>query len=100
MYKLYKIKVETDDDNIYQFSPDGDSVTYGGQKYAVKANADLLKRFLRRAGSADELTSPRSKRGMTYDSIIQNILNGTDNNIYIFAHKYPSSLDDLKRMMQ
>jgi hypothetical protein len=99
MYLLYKIRIDNED-NVYTFTPDENSKLNGASSYSIKANNELLKRFLRRAGTADELTSPRSKRGMTYDAILKNIENGTDNNIYVFSHKYPKSLEDLQRIMQ
>lgn len=98
MYILYKIKIENED-NVYTFTPDEASKLNGASQYSIKANNQLLKRFLRRSGTADEITSPRSKRGMTYDSILSNIESGTDNYVYVFAHKYPKSLEDLQRIM-
>lgn len=100
MYTLYKITIETDDDNIFIFNPDFNSLTKGAQRFAIKCSPLSIKKFLKRCGSADELCMPRSYRSITYETILSNILKGKDNSIYIFAHKYPKTIDQLKGLLQ
>lgn len=99
MYFLYKISV-SHVNGFYRFTPDADSLSKGAKSFAIKADQGMMRRILRRCGSADELTCPRSVRGLTYDQIISNIINGSNNSIYVFAHKYPKSHEDLLRLAQ
>jgi hypothetical protein len=99
MYVLYNVNIITDDDGLYQLIPDKDSMLNGAKQFAIKANPLMLKRFLKRCGSTDDLILPRSKRSLTYDEIITNILNGSNTMIHIFGHRYPKSLEDLNNGM-
>lgn len=99
MYVLYKVTISTDDDNIFRLIPDDTSKVYGAQAFATKATPNQILKFLKRCGSADELTSPRSKRGITYQQIVDNIIDGNYNSIYVFSHKYPKNLQDFQRKL-
>lgn len=99
MYKLYNIKINTDDDNFYQLTPDSDSIQYGAVKHAIKASPEMLKRFLTRCKVSDQTTKPRSYRSITYKEIIQAIQKG-ECSVYVYAHMYPKTYDQLNSIMR
>ena len=43
MRKLYKITIETDDDNFYRLKPDNDSINYGGKRICVDCAKDIYE---------------------------------------------------------
>lgn len=98
MYILYKVKISSTEDCVYRFCPDELSRQRGANEYTLKANREIMKKLLRRFGSADEISSPRSKRGYTYDQLLDFIHTNKNNSFYIFGHKYPKDLDTLNRM--
>lgn len=99
MRKLFKITIETDDDNFYRLTPDNDSINYGAKEFAFKADDLMLKNFLRRCKMADETTVPRSYRGITYNEIVQAIQSGSGC-VYVFKHHYPKSQEELERIIR
>ena len=99
MRKLFKITIDTDDDNIYRFTPDGESRQYGAKEFVIKADDGMLKNFLRRCKAADEGSSPRSYRAVTYNEIITLIKN-KNCNIYIFSNMYPKTVEELTKIMR
>ena len=99
MRKLYKITIETDDDNFYRLKPDTDSIGYGAKEFVFKADDLMLKNFLRRCKIADETTNPRSYRGITYKEIIDTIKTGTGC-IYVFRHHYPKTQEELESILR
>ena len=99
MRKLYKITIETDDDNFYRLKPDQDSVSYGAKEFVFKADDFMLKNFLRRCKVADETTVPRSYRGITYSEIINAIKSGTSS-VYVFRHMYPNNQEELEKIIR
>lgn len=98
MHKLFKINISTDDDGIYRFTPDADSRLYGAKEFSVKANEQMLLRFLRRCKVADCSVEPRSYRSITYKEIVQYIIDNKGD-LYIFAHMYPKSHEDILRSL-
>jgi len=42
MRKLYKITIETDDDNFYRLKPDNDSINYRAKEIVFKADDFML----------------------------------------------------------
>ena len=99
MRKLYKITIETDDDNFYRLTPDQDSVNYGAQTFTFKGNELMLKNFLRRCKTADDSTKPRSYRGVTYKEIIDAINTGKSC-VYVFRHMYPKTQEELESIVR
>lgn len=99
MRKLYKITIETDDDNFYRLTPDQESINYGAQTFVFKADDVMLKNFLRRCKMADDSTTPRSYRGVTYKEIIDTIKLGTSS-VYVFRHMYPKSQEELEKIIR
>ncbi len=99
MRKLYKLTIETDDDNFYRLTPDQDSVNYGAKTFTFKADDIMLKNFLRRCKMADDSTKPRSYRGVTYAEIINAIKSGSSS-VYVFRHMYPNSQEELESIIR
>jgi hypothetical protein len=100
MYKLYSITIDNDgEDNNYRIVPDEDSKKFGANEYAIRADATMLKKFLRRCRVADMTVQPRSYRSLTYSEIVDSI---TKQNckVYIFSHLYPKTLDELELLMR
>jgi hypothetical protein len=100
MYKLYKINIDNDTtDNYYKFIPDSDSKNFGANEYSIRANSDMLKKFLRRCRVSDATTNPRSIRSITYKEIID-LIHSQKGEVYIFSHMYPKTIDDLESIMR
>jgi hypothetical protein len=90
--KIYKIKIETDDDNIYQLIPDVNSV--GAKRFVIKADDTMLKKFLMRCKVCDNTKEPRSYRAITYKEMIRMIQNHCGE-VFVYSHMYPKSQEEL-----
>ena len=99
MHKLFKIAVTTDDDNQYRLTPDANSREYGAKEFAFKATDNMLLRFLRRCKVSDPTVQPRSFRALTYAEIIKFLQTGSGE-LFIYAHFYPKSHDELERILR
>ena len=100
MRKLYHISIENDGtDNTYRLVPDLDSKNYGANEFSIRANDDMLKKFLRRCKVSDTACEPRSYRSITYNEII-NLIQNQKGEIYIFSHMYPKDINSLDSIMR
>jgi hypothetical protein len=99
MRKLYKITIETDDDNFYRLKPDNDSVSYGAKEFVFKADDLMLKNFLRRCKISDDTVQPRSYRAITYNEIL-NIIKNQNGCVYCFRHHYPKTQQELEGILR
>ena len=99
MYLLYKITIETDDDNIFRLNPDNDALQRGALPFAVKATPEQVRRFLKRCHVGDSESQPRSKRSVSFNSIIDNLCSNNSSTVFCFAHKYPKTLEQLRTLL-
>lgn len=99
MRKLFKITIETDDDNFYRLKPDDDSINFGAKQFVFKASDSMLKNFLRRCRVSDDTVQPRSYRAITYNEII-NIIKNQSGCIYCFKHHYPKTQSELEGILR
>lgn len=99
MYLLYKITIETDDDNIFRITPDSDALLRGALPFSVKATPEQIRRFLKRCKIGDSESQPRSKRNVSFNSIISNLCNTNSSTVFCFAHKYPKTLEQLRTLL-
>lgn len=99
MYLLYKITIETDDDNIFRLNPDSDALSRGALPFAVKATPEQVRRFLKRCQVGDSESKPRSKRNVSFNSIIDNLCSCNSSVVFCFAHKYPKTLEQLRTLL-
>ena len=69
------------------------------ERWENKSFVDVLKNFLRRCKMADDSTSPRSYRGVTYKEIVSAINSGKSN-VYVFRHMYPKTQEELENIIR
>lgn len=99
MYILYKVDIETDDDNIFRITPDSDARSRGALPFAIKATPEQIRLFLKRCKVGDSEITPRSKRNATFKSIIGDICSSGNSTIFCFAHKYPKTLKQFEELL-
>lgn len=95
-HRLVPISVSySDTDNVYTFKPEGEY--YSG---SFKASNDDFRKLLYRMKAKDNITLPNSKKGMTYQSMIDNIKEKKCNKIFAWKSKLPKTEEELKGMMK
>jgi hypothetical protein len=60
------------------------SLEYEGKKTLFKGKVENFIKFLQKIQAKDNMSSPRSERNYTYKQMVDSILNGTDNVIWVW----------------
>lgn len=95
--KLIPVKIGySDNDNIWTFDPQES----GYSKINFKADEVRMKRLLRRMKAKDSLTYPNSKKGVTYQTIVDDIASKGSSSIYVWRSHCPTSSDLINAMME
>jgi hypothetical protein len=85
MRRLYKIRVECQGNNLYFFRV----VNYDNIKsLTLRTSKEGLRKFLIRIKAKDTKTTPSSMRGITYKIMVDDILTGIDNEIWVWSNKW------------
>ncbi|MDA3854936.1 MAG: hypothetical protein PF569_01660 [Candidatus Woesearchaeota archaeon] len=90
MAYLIKVIVSVDSTNIWEFKP----TDSGYNKFSLKASEQQIKTLLRKIKAKDDVTSPNSSRGITYQQMIDEIKSDRDNIIYVWSTMYPKSVNE------
>jgi hypothetical protein len=69
-------------------------------KLSFKADSESLRRFLRRVRAKDSLTFPKSRKGTTYQIMIEDISQKGSSTIYIWKSRCPTSIELVRAIME
>lgn len=95
--KLIPIDVTySENDNVWIFNPKED----GYKKLSFKADEVRMKRLLRRMRAKDSKTYPNSKKGITYQAMIDDITTTGVSSIYVWRSHCPISVELVNAMME
>ena len=95
--RLIPIKVSyVEQDNFWKFEPSEESM----KKINFKADSIKMRRLLRRIRAKDSLTYPNSKKGTTYQTMMDDVLSKGESTIYVWKSHYPLSLEVLEALME
>jgi hypothetical protein len=61
-----------------------------------RGNKEAFTKFLRKIKAKDNLHDPRSFRSLTYAGIVDEIISGKDNIIYVWGHHFPDKKKPIK----
>lgn len=93
--KLVAIKVSyNEEDETWSFHPEHLKPMY------FKADETKIKRLLRRIKAKDSLTEPRSKKGVTYKTMVDEINSNGESTIYTWKSHCPISRDVLLALLK
>lgn len=99
MWYLVQCNIEYDsEDNIWFLNPDVSSKERGCRGFKIKASPNMMKKLLFKLKAKDDITSPRSSKGRTYQQIVDEIMNNTDNVVYFKSTTYPKNKDELNKI--
>lgn len=85
-----------DSDNVWVLAPKEE----GYSKLSFKADEARMKRLLRRMKAKDSKTYPNSKKGITYQAMLDDITETGVSSVYVWRSHCPISLDLIKAMME
>lgn len=95
--KLIPVNISySESDNIWTFDPQES----GYSKLNFKANEEKLRRLLRRMRAKDSLTYPNSKKGITYQKMIDDIESKGKSSIYVWRSNCPTTLELIQALME
>lgn len=93
--KLIPVRMSYNSDSTWSFRPSEN------EYYNLSFNADdvSIKRLLRRMKAKDSITYPNSRKGTTYQAMIDDIKSKASSTIYIWKSRCPKSDDLLNALL-
>jgi len=86
--RLYKLKVDNQGNNQYYFRV----VNYDGIKsLTIRCDIEKLRRFLISIRAKDTKTTPASMRNISYKIMVEGIISGADNEIWVWSNNWKPS---------
>jgi hypothetical protein len=86
----------SESDNVWTFNPQ----EAGFSKLSFKADEQRMRRLLRRMKAKDSLTYPNSRKGTTYQNMLDDIASSGVSSIFVWRSHCPTSIDLIKAMME
>ena len=95
--KLIPVKIRYySGDNTWTFEPSIE----GSSRISFKSDDVRIKRLLRRIRAKDSITAPKSKKGVTYQTMIDDIKNKSLSSIYVWKSRCPRTLELISALME
>lgn len=82
-------------DSIWTFDPQEN----GFNKFSFKADNSQFKKLLKRMRTKDSITYPNSKKNVTYNTMIDDIINKELSTIYVWRSKCPKSIENINVLL-
>ncbi len=93
--KLIPISVSySEDDNLWIFKPEHST------EMIFRTTPEKMKRLLRRMKAKDSITYPNSRKGTTYQAMMDDVTNKGTSTIYAWKSRCPISKDVLEALME
>lgn len=93
--RLIPINVSySEDDNLWTFHPENST------KMIFRTTPDKMKRLLRRMKAKDSVTTPNSKKGTTYQAMMDDVSSKGSSIIYAWKSHCPISQDVIEALME
>ena len=83
--KLLRIRVDCQGESQFYFRVVNDQ---GYRDYTLRGTPAGLHKFLKRIKAKDTNTSPNSLRGITYHEMLDGIINGNNNEIWVWSYMW------------
>lgn len=95
MRYLIQTKIKADG-NIWSFKPVNGK---GELPFSLQASEDQIRTLFRKLKVKDDISQPRSNKGLTYQQMMDEIKSGRDNLVYIWSNYYPKSVEDARKLI-